>query len=88
MERKRPSMDPANLPILYLGGVFTESVQKKLDKGVLFLIIHLMVIVSVPFHLGSSSWTSHSGGPFPFKRGESAALLLKHDPSRRVIVSC
>ena len=28
-----------------------KKTQKKLDKGVLFLIIHLLVIVSVPFSI-------------------------------------
>jgi hypothetical protein len=49
MEKKGSSMGLTKAPDPVPQSLIKKSRKKKLDKGALFLIIHLLVIVSVPF---------------------------------------
>jgi len=82
-------MDLKNAPDPVPQYLLKKSRKKKLDKSALFLIIHLLVIVSVPFSISDLPPENlFREDPFHSIRGESPALLLEHEPSRRVIISC
>jgi hypothetical protein len=51
MEKKGSSISLTNAPDPIPQSLIEKSRKKKLDKGVRFLIIHLLVIVSLPFFI-------------------------------------